>query len=79
MILQAGEGVSDIGSEEPGLPFMSKFQQPFVMPRSHYDGYNVWILKPTGLNRGKGIHVVNSAEEVQKIIKQTCIENFQPK
>ena len=31
-----------------------------VMPMSHFTGKNVWILKPTGFNRGKGIHVVNS-------------------
>jgi hypothetical protein len=29
---------------------------------SHYDGHNVWILKPTSYNRGNGIHVFNTLE-----------------
>lgn len=27
------------------------------MPTSHYSGGNVWILKPSGFNRGQGIHI----------------------
>ena len=49
------------------------------MPLCHFDKKNVWILKPTGLNRGKGIHVVDQISEVKKIIKQTCLENRQLK
>lgn len=49
------------------------------MPMSHFKGKNVWILKPTGLNRGKGIHVVDSVKEMKRLIKQTCLENAQAK
>ena len=45
------------------------------MPTCHFEGRNIWILKPTGLNRGKGIHVINSIKEVKKMIKLHCIEN----
>ena len=45
------------------------------MPMSHFTGKNIWILKPTGLNRGKGIHVVKSITEVKKMIKLHCLEN----
>lgn len=31
-------------------------------PASHYGGKNVWILKPTGFNRGMGIHVFDNLE-----------------
>ena len=30
----------------------------------------MWILKPTGFNRGKGIHVVNSIAKLKKLIKE---------
>ena len=40
------------------------------MPMSHFAGENVWILKPTGFNRGKGIHVVNSISKLKKLIKE---------
>jgi len=41
-----------------------------VMPVSHFCGNNVWILKPTGLNRGKGIHVVSSLKKLKRLIKE---------
>ena len=39
------------------------------------DGYqldfkNLWILKPVGLNRGQGIHVVNSVKQCKKLIRE---------
>jgi len=46
-----------------------------VMPECHFNGSNIWILKPTGLNRGKGIHVVSSPSEVKSLIRQTISDN----
>ena len=40
-----------------------------IMPMCHFVGQNVWILKPTGFNRGKGIHVVNSIKKLKRLIK----------
>ena len=40
------------------------------MPMCHFAGQNVWILKPTGFNRGKGIHVVNSISKLKRLIKE---------
>ena len=39
------------------------------MPMCHFTGQNIWILKPTGFNRGRGIHVVDSIKKIKKIIK----------
>jgi len=33
----------------------------------------MWLLKPTGLNRGKGIHVVSGFKKVKRLIKEYCI------
>ena len=46
-----------------------------MLPISHFLGKNIWILKPTGLNRGKGIHVIDKIKEIKRLIKQTCLEN----
>ena len=43
-----------------------------MIPDSHFIGKNIWILKATGLNRGKGIHVVDNLKDVKRIIKQEC-------
>lgn len=32
-------------------------------------GKNLWILKPVGMNRGQGIHVVDSINKCKKLIK----------
>jgi len=41
-----------------------------IMPMCHFVGQNIWILKPTSFNRGKGIHVVNSISKLKKLIKE---------
>ena len=40
-----------------------------VMPLNHFTGKNVWILKPTSFNRGKGIHVVSDLKKLKRLIK----------
>ena len=35
---------------------------------SEHKGKNLWLLKPTGFNRGIGIHVFNSCEDLQNIL-----------
>lgn len=40
------------------------------IPSSHFQGHNIWILKATGFNRGRGIHVFNKLEELQRLIKE---------
>ena len=42
----------------------------YTMPLCHFDSYNLWILKPTHLNRGRGIHVFRDLETLKRLIKQ---------
>ena len=42
------------------------------MPKCHFDSFNLWLLKPTHLNRGRGIHVFNDMDTLIKLIKQYC-------
>jgi hypothetical protein len=42
-------------------------------PLSHFDGYNLWLLKPTHLNRGRGIHVFKDLPTLHKLIKEYCL------
>jgi hypothetical protein len=41
-------------------------------PLSHFDGYNLWLLKPTHLNRGRGIHIFKDLPTLHKLIKEYC-------
>jgi Tubulin-tyrosine ligase family len=39
---------------------------------SHFNGYNLWLLKPTHLNRGRGIHVFRDLDDLNRLIKEYC-------
>lgn len=41
-----------------------------VLPATHSCGQNVWILKPSGFNRGRGIYVFSSLEELKAILDE---------
>ena len=41
-------------------PYTSKMN----IPPSHFQGHNIWILKATGFNRGRGIHVFNKIDDL---------------
>jgi phosphoribosylamine-glycine ligase len=40
------------------------------IPLPHFEGMNMWVLKATGFNRGRGIHVINKLEELKRLIKE---------
>lgn len=46
----------------------------FSMPLSHFAGHNLWLLKPAGLNRGRGIHVFQTLETLQEKLK-SCLQH----
>ena len=40
------------------------------MPLCHFTGHNFWLLKPTNLNRGRGIHVFSDLKSLRKLIEE---------
>ena len=52
--------------------FEKKVRSRYSMPKCHFDSFNLWLLKPTHLNRGRGIHVFNDMDTLIKLIKQYC-------
>ena len=51
-----------------GHSYFTKYE----MPLSHYVGHNFWLLKPTNLNRGRGIHVFSDLKSWRKLIEEYC-------
>ena len=39
------------------------------IPKTHYDGKKLWLLKAMNLNRGLGIKMINSLEDCEKYIR----------
>ena len=67
------QGYQNIGAGADSRLRVKKFTSRasgLVMPMCHFVGQNIWILKPTTFNRGKGIHVVNSIAKLKKLIKE---------
>ena len=40
-------------------------KNPYKMMQSAHDHKNIWLLKPTGLNRGRVIHIFQSLDELR--------------
>ena len=55
--LQAGQAAFD-----------KALRSPLSVGPSEHQGKNLWLLKPTGFNRGIGIHVFNSLDDLQSIL-----------
>lgn len=49
----------------------NKYKQSCVLklPSTHFDGYNLWFLKVTKLNRGRGIYVFDTLDKLHSLIK----------
>jgi len=46
---------------------------PYLKPKmtkTYYNGCNLWLLKPTGLNRGRGIELFHTLDELNKYINE---------
>ena len=40
------------------------------LPSTHYIGKNIWIMKPAGYNRGRGIHVFDDFDRLDDFVKE---------
>mmetsp|Transcript_30174 Transcript_30174/g.29478 ORF Transcript_30174/g.29478 Transcript_30174/m.29478 type:complete len:128 (+) Transcript_30174:1246-1629(+) len=47
-------------AQDKNIGILKKHIFRYTMPFCHFEGHNFWLLKPTKLNRGRGIHVCNS-------------------
>lgn len=52
--------------------FEKRTHTKYSMPVCHFEGYNLWLLKPTHLNRGRGIHVFRDLDSLHKLIREYC-------
>lgn len=55
---------------EPRSLFSKFSPTKYTMPTCHFIGANMWVLKTTSQNRGRGIHVFKSFKDLKQIIRQ---------
>jgi len=61
------------GKHNPPNLSVEKPTSVYLKPKMHstfLKGFNVWVIKPTGLNRGRGIEVFNTLESLNEIMNQ---------
>lgn len=68
-----GKDVNQKSTKFKSFNFEKRTFAKLTCPLSHFDGYNLWLLKPTHLNRGRGIHVFRDLATLHKLIKEYCI------
>lgn len=56
----------------PSNPDPDSYHTKLILPLCHFLGKNVWILKPTSLNRGQGIHVTSSFKKIKRLVRDYC-------
>lgn len=52
--------------------------RPIMKPIYVKDDNYLWLLKPVGLNRGRGIYLFRSLEELTSILEEYCQRNEKP-
>ena len=57
---------------------VSPYHKPKIC-KSYYKGSNLWLLKPTGLNRGRGIEIFNTLEDLNRFINEYLEGEKSPK
>jgi hypothetical protein len=49
-------------------PSSKKSQTKYTLCENMFQGNNLWLLKPTDFNRGRGVQVFNSFEQFKKLL-----------
>jgi hypothetical protein len=59
-------------AQDKNIGILKKHIFKYTMPFCHFEGHNFWLLKPTKLNRGRGIHVCNNIGMMKSLIQRYC-------
>jgi hypothetical protein len=57
----------------PNLQNKSKAHQKLYLRDSMFAGKNLWVFKPSDYNRGRGVNIVSSIEQLRKLISDYTI------
>ena len=52
----------------PNLKSKSKGYQKWTLSDSMFSGHNLWVVKPNDFNRGRGVHIFKTLEQLKKLI-----------
>ena len=53
---------------QPDYKFKTAKQKKYMLTDELYDGMNIWLIKPNDFNRGRGVKLFNSLEQLRKLL-----------
>lgn len=57
------------------LKYKNIINRKFTLEPEMYDGMNVWLIKPNDFNRGRGVVLFNTLEQLRKLMKEFSLGN----
>jgi hypothetical protein len=60
---------------QPELRLKTVVNRKFTIGNEMYDGGNVWLIKPNDFNRGRGVMLFNTLEQLRKLLKEFSTGN----
>lgn len=76
-VKNAGGDIVDINKQvtensyfSSNMKYKNLFATRFSLSESMFDGGNVWLIKPSDFNRGRGVCLFNSLDTLRKLLKE---------
>lgn len=57
------------------MKYKNSISRKFTMHKEMYMGKNVWLIKPNDFNRGRGVRLFNTLEQLRKLMKDFSLGN----
>lgn len=54
----------------PDLKYKNIIMRKYCLDRCLYKNMNVWLIKPNDFNRGRGVMLFNSLEQLRKLLRE---------
>jgi hypothetical protein len=57
------------------MKYKNIINRKYTLEPEMYDGMNVWLIKPNDFNRGRGVVLFNTLEQLRKLMKEFSLGN----
>jgi len=70
---QSMQNLNQIIQNHPNLKSKSKGYLKLTLSDAMFVGHNLWIFKPNDFNRGRGVHIFKSLDQLKKLIVEYTV------
>lgn len=62
------QNLNQIIQSHPNLKSKAKGYLKLTLSDAMFAGHNLWVFKPNDFNRGRGVHLFNTLDQLKKLI-----------